>query len=286
MACFADDSSYSYSGQDPVQINEDIKNTYSDISEYMASNKLVLNSEKTHLMVMASRAQHRLHGNYGVRLDTGNEIIEPEEHDRLLGCEIKCDFTWKEHLQDNHLSLLKQLTARINALQKVSFAASFQTRKMIANGVLISRIIYAIQLWGGTSNYLLDMLQVLQNRAARLVTRRNIFTSQHQLLLECGWLNVRQMVAFHDVVQIYKTLKEEKPVSLYRKLSRTFSYQTRAATTGALVDNYRTRGDISRESFLVRATKLWNKLPASVRQSENLKQFKSRVKEYLPHLNV
>ena len=94
------------------------------------------------------------------------------------------------------------------------------------------------------------------------------------------------MVAFHDVVQIFKKLKEEKPVSLYRRLSRTFSYQTRAATTGALVENYRTRGDISRESFLVRATKLWNKLPASVRQSENLKQFKSRVKECLPYLNV
>ena len=123
---------------------------------------------------------------------------------------------------------------------------------MVANGVLISRIIYAIQLWGGTSNYLLDMLQVLQNRAARLVTRRNIFTSQNQLLRECGWLNVRQMVAFHDVVQIFKTLKEEKPVSLYRKLSRTFSYRTRAAATGALVDNYRRRGDIRRDSFLVR----------------------------------
>ena len=157
---------------------------------------------------------------------------------------------------------------------------------MVANGVLISRIIYAIQLWGGTSNYLLDMLQVLQNRAARLVTRRNIFTSQNQLLRECGWLNVRQMVAFHDVVQIFKTLKEEKPVSLYGKLSRTFSYRTRAAATGALVDNYRRRGDISRDSFLVRATKLWNELPASVRQSENLRQFKTRLKQCLPYLNV
>ena len=281
IACFADDSSFSYSGKDPVKINQDIKHAYNQISEYMASNKLVLNSEKTHLMVMASRAQHRLHGNYGVELDTGNEIIQPEEHDRLLGCEIKCDFTWKEHLQDNHLSLLRQLTTRINALRKISFAASFQTRKMVANGVLISRIIYAIQLWGGTSNYLLDMLQVLQNRAARLVTRRSIFTSQHQLLLECGWLNVRQMVAFHDAVQIFKTLKEEKPVSLYRRLSRTFSYRTRAATTGAIVDNYRTRGDISMESFVVRGTKLWNKLPASVRQSQNLKQFKMGMKAWL-----
>ena len=286
LACFADDSSYSYSGHDPVKINEDIKHSYNLVSEYMAANKLILNSEKTHLMVMASRAQHRIHGNYGVELDTGKEMIQPEEHDRLLGCEIKCDFTWKEHLQDNQLSLVRQLTSRINALKKISFAASFQTRKMVANGVLISRIIYAIQLWGGTSNYLLDMLQVLQNRAARLVTRRNIYTSEHQLLLECGWLNVRQMVAFHDAVQIFKILKEEKPVALYRRISKTFSYRTRAASTGALVDNHRTRGEISKESFLVRATKLWNKLPASVRQSENVKQFKAGLKKSFLNITI
>ena len=286
LACFADDSSYSYSGHDPVKINEDIKHSYNLVSEYMAANKLILNSEKTHLMVMASRAQHRIHGNYGVELDTGKEMIQPEEHDRLLGCEIKCDFTWKEHLQDNQLSLVRQLTSRINALKKISFAASFQTRKMVANGVLMSRIIYAIQLWGGTSNYLLDMLQVLQNRAARLVTRRNIYTSEHQLLLECGWLNVRQMVAFHDAVQIFKILKEEKPVALYRRISKTFSYRTRAASTGALVDNHRTRGEISKESFLVRATKLWNKLPASVRQSENVKQFKAGLKKSFLNITI
>ena len=82
-----------------------------------------------------------------MELDTGNEIIQPEEHDRLLGCEIKSDFTWREHLQENKLSLLRQLTTRVNALKKISFAASFQTRKMVANDVLISRKIYAIQLF-------------------------------------------------------------------------------------------------------------------------------------------
>ena len=86
---------------------------------------------------------------------------------------------------------------------------------------------------------------------------------------------------FHDAVQIYKTLKKEKPVSLYRRLSRTFNYRTRAATTGAIVDNYRTRRDITREAFVVRGTKLWNQLPASVRQSENLRSFKMGLKDWL-----
>jgi hypothetical protein len=91
----------------------------------MDANKLVLNSDKTHLLALASKAQHRLHGNYGVELDTGNEIIQPLDHERLFGCEISCDLTWKEHLQDNECSLHQQITSRINSLRKISFSASF-----------------------------------------------------------------------------------------------------------------------------------------------------------------
>ena len=36
---------------------------------------------------------------------------------------------------------------------------------MVANGVVISKFCYLIQLWGGAEAYLLKSLQVLQNRA-------------------------------------------------------------------------------------------------------------------------
>ena len=163
ITCFADDSSFSKSGNNAERLNLDIKEKYFEISEYMASNKLVLNSDKTHLLVMASKAQHRINGNFGVELDTGTQTIVPQDHERLLGCEISSNFTWKEHLKDNKSSLQRQLNSCINALQKISSSAKFKTRKMIADGVVISRIIYAIQLWGGTDDYLLKMLQVLQN---------------------------------------------------------------------------------------------------------------------------
>ena len=218
----------------------------------MAANKLVLNTDKTHVLLMASDKQHRLYGNYDVELDTGNEIIQTEEHDRMLGCQIKCDFRWCEHLQNNVSSLQRQIISRTNALQKISYAATFKTRKMVANRVIISRIIYAVQLWGGASDFLLKMLQVLQNRVARIVTRRGVYTSQRELLNQCGWLNVHQLVALHDMILVYKVLKEKKPVALYRNLSNSFTYRTRAATTGALVDNFRTTKDITKSSFLIR----------------------------------
>ena len=114
-----------------------------------------------------------------------------------------------------------ETASRINALRKISYAASFANRKMIANGIVISQIIYVIQIWGGTNEYLLKMLQILQNKAARFVTKLDVFTSQETLLKQCGWLNVKQLVAYHSLVLVYKTRMEQKPVFLHRILFTT-----------------------------------------------------------------
>ena len=59
------------------------------------------------------------------------------------------------------------------------FSASFKTRKRVANGVVILRIIYVIQLWGGTSDFMIKMLQVWQNKGARFFKQNDIFQARN-----------------------------------------------------------------------------------------------------------
>ena len=281
IACFADDSSYSKSNEDTNKLNEEINAKYSEISEFMASNRLVLNDEKTHLLVMASEKKHKIHGNFGIVLDTGLERIHPQDNEKLLGCQISSNFTWNEHLRDSEFSLHRQLTSRINALRKISFSASFATRKMIANGIFLSRIIYVIQLWGGTTEYLLKMLQILQNKAARFVTQLDIFTSQEKLLNQCGWLSVKQLVGYHSLMLIFKTKLEQKPVFLHKNLSQNFKYRTRLASSGSFMFNHSISEGISKNSFNTRSTKMWNSLPPHLKQAETLRKFKWKLKSWI-----
>ena len=117
----------------------------------MSKNKLVLNSDKTHLMIMTSARNHKSHGNYGITLDTGTEIIEPGNEEKLLGGHIKNELKWNSHIRDNKRSLMNILTSRVNALQKISMYSSFKTRKMVANGVVLSHLTYFIQIYVGCS---------------------------------------------------------------------------------------------------------------------------------------
>ena len=55
----------------------------------MANNKLVLNSDKTHLLIMTSAEMHKKHDNFGIVLDTGQEIIEPVQHETSGGRNLK-----------------------------------------------------------------------------------------------------------------------------------------------------------------------------------------------------
>ena len=56
-----------------------IDKKYQNLVEYMNNNKLVLNSDKTHLLIMTSDVKHRSHGNFNITLNTGTEIIEPQK---------------------------------------------------------------------------------------------------------------------------------------------------------------------------------------------------------------
>ena len=139
-----------------------------------------------------------------VFVQAGGHTIEPSETEKLLGGVISQDMKWKAHLWGSDQSLVRQLTSRINGLVKVSSRAPKETRLMVANGIVMSKLTYLIQLWGSCEKYLVKSLQVLQNRAARAVTRKSWFTSTRRLLQDCNWLSVNQLIFYHTVLQAHK----------------------------------------------------------------------------------
>ena len=130
-----------------------------------------------------------------MQIDTPTAIISPSTVEQLLGAQVHQDMRWVKHILESDKSLVKALNLRLGALKKVSCIASFKTRKTIANGIFMSKLIYLMPLWSGCEEYLVKCLQVAQNKAAGTVARMNIFTPTKTLMKACGWMSVRQLLA-------------------------------------------------------------------------------------------
>ena len=221
IGCYADDTTYSCSGSgsELVGLSDQLSSKYSVLADFLVSNRLKLNDDKTHLMVMStSQARALRKGTMKdsslVVIRTPTELVKPSETEKLLGCWLHQDMKFTEHLQNNTESLLSSVNKRIGAMKMLGKVANFKCRKMIADGIFMSKLIYLIELWGGSSKYLLVALQRAQNRAARTVAKLDWSTPVAELLKQCGWLSVHQLVVYHSVVLVYKVIRPS-PLSTF-----------------------------------------------------------------------
>ena len=232
LCCYADDSTYTVTGKDPEQLTEKLTKKYSVMADFLTDNKLKVNDDKTHLLVMATMQKRRTVDTNATRIVTPSSTVEPSSTERLLGAEIHHDMRWREHILDSDNSLVKALNKRLGALRKIQKKASFRSRKMIANGIFMSKLIYLMPIWSGCEEYMVRALQVIQNKAARSVSKLSKLTPTKILLKTCGWLSVKQLMAYHSLVLLHKTLAQQAPKYLYEKVTGNgqFKYKTRQAS--------------------------------------------------------
>ena len=144
-----------------------------------------------------------------------------------------------------------------------------------ANGVVISKLSYLITLWGGSKQYLLNILQVQQLTAARLVCGFGSWKfSRRKLLDKAGWLSVRQLIFYHTVLQTHKTLISRVPLHLYHSLNNDYQRVTRSAEAGNLRQILKCTS-----TFQYRAVKYYNSVPAEVRTG-TLETVKKKLKKW------
>ena len=135
--CYVDDATFSVCHSDPEILSSKLTNQYKKIEEYMAANKLVINGDKTHLVVMGPKTCNIKRSE--VNLQAGQHLIAPSSTEKLLGGHISQDLKWRQHILDSDQSLVRQLTSRINGLCLISISAPFATRLMVGNGIVMSR---------------------------------------------------------------------------------------------------------------------------------------------------
>ena len=165
MTTFVDDSTSFYGHADPMVVKEVTQRNYIATENYMHANKLNINGDKSHLLVLTKgdsvaagvgAAERR----ETVTLEAGGKVIRGSEQERLLRGIIHQSGTWRMMIRDGKGSVVKQLSTRIAALKIMARNADFQTRRMVAGGLVQAKLSYLLPLFGAAPAYLIDTLQL------------------------------------------------------------------------------------------------------------------------------
>ncbi len=146
---------------------------------------------------------------------------------------------------------------------------------------MTSRLDYCNALLGGCPASSINKLQVVQNAAARVLTRSRKYDHITPILQSLHWLPIKYRISYKILLLTYKALNGLAPVYLTSLLScYNPSRSLRSQNSGLLVVP-RIEKSTKGRAFSYLAPKLWNRLPDNVRGSDTLSLFKSRLKTHL-----
>ena len=113
MVTFVDDSRVYFSHSQPELVSQTLSNHYTKIENYMNANKLAVNSDKTHLLVVAGRgaaASRRME----VEVLAGPDQIKQSVSEKLLGGTFQNSARWNDMISNG-----KKVIRKVKWSQKV-----------------------------------------------------------------------------------------------------------------------------------------------------------------------
>ena len=267
---YADDTTLSVAGATPEAIGRELTANCEVVSQWMLGNKLKLNADKTHLMTVGTSSRLRLQEESVVVVMDGCVLQESvDKVETLLGCQIEPSLKWHKQVEE----LLKKLKKRLTALENLRFIIPFHLRKTITEGIFTSVLAYCLPVFGGCDKFEIESLQVMQNKAARLVTHSPIREPRREIFSKLGWLTVNQLIFYHSALSTYRIRQCKEPEYLSSLLSRDND------RGNIIVPN--TTLTLAKNSYCFRGSAQWNSIPDNITNTFKISQFKVKLRKWI-----
>ena len=135
-------------------------------------------------------------------------------------------------------------------------------------------------MWDCLSNELADKLQKLQNRAIRVITKSDYYSSATALRSKLGWDNLCTRSKKQILKIMFKTLNDQSPEYL-KGLFKPFSTDYGLRNSDNKLALPKPRTDFLKHSFCYSGAHLWNSLPSNVRAIRSFTNFINEIDRQL-----
>lgn len=253
----------------PIQA---LSNCIDQINDWMCQNFLQLNKDKTEVLVFGAK-EERLK----VSAQLQSAMLKTSNQARNLGVVMDSDMNFSSHIKQ----ITKSAYYHLKNISRIKGLMSQQDLEKLVHAFIFSRLDYCNTVFTGLPKKSIRQLQLIQNAAARVLTKTKKVDHITPVLKSLHWLPVCQRIDFKILLLVYKALNGLGPKYICDLLiNYEPSRPLRSSGTGLLtVPRVRTKHGEAAFSFY--APTIWNKLPENCRSATTLSSFKSKLKTFL-----
>ena len=250
-------------------INEDLLR----IRDWCFDNGLLLNPEKTKLIVYGSRQMTEKLPQSNISL-LGKELT-PANTVKDLGVTFDKNLTFNEHT----INLVSSCTSALAQISRVKHIFKNELITII-NALVFSKLYYCSSVWSNTTLSNIQKLQKVQNFAVRIVSNKRKYDHITPALKNLKWLPVQQQLFYRDAILAFKCMTGLAPNYLSSNFVSRGEISKRTTRNSNLLNIPLLRTKTGQRSSTYRIVKIWNDLPSEIKLAKNVKDFKSKLKRH------
>ena len=203
--------------------------------------------------------------------------IECSETVRNLGAYLDSSLSMEYHTN----KICQSAYFHLRKIGMIRNLIDADTCKLLINSFVTSRLDYCNSLLYGINTRVIDKLQKVQNRAARIITRTKLREHITPVLKHLHWLPIQQRIKYKILCQTYKCIHNLAPEYLQDLLVVRDSTRCLRSSSTVALERPKAKSVFSERAFSVSAPKLWNSLSRETRSSQTASSFKTHLKTEL-----
>ena len=201
VSLYADDTVLYCFSKDPHQLEKKLNEDLSNVAVWLKENKLTLNLGKSKSMLIGSNQKIAKISELSISIFNCN--LENVESFKYLGIKLTSDFTWSDHVE----YVIPKVNQRLGLLRRIKHLLPFQARLLFYNSVVLPIFDYADLVWGDKNNAtIMNDLQIMQNKAAKIILDKLLYSSATDVLTALKWLKLGQRRHYHRCLYVFKCI--------------------------------------------------------------------------------
>ena len=183
---------------------------------------------------------------------------------------------------ENHVSKLCQiLSFYLHSFFKIRKYLTDSACVSLVHALFTSKLDLNNTLLTGLPKYQIKRLQLLQNTAARIITKSARYCHITPILSDLHWLPIEFRIKFKLAVTVFKCLHNMAPKYLCDIVSKKVNTRTLwSSSKSNLLIVPRTKTKTGEKAFRFAGPKTWNDLPPFIINLDSLLVFKKELKTH------